>query len=42
MIIFKRTNNIMVLEKESSPDAQELKASSKSYPKALKRDSVNK
>lgn len=42
MIIFKKTKNIMVLEKESSPDAQEQKANSKLYPKALKKGFVNK
>jgi hypothetical protein len=42
MIIFKKTNSIMVLERESSPDEQEQKANNKLYPKASKRVSVNK
>ena len=41
MIIFKKIRRIMVLERESSHDAQEQKANNKSYPKALKRDFVN-
>jgi hypothetical protein len=32
----------MAIEKESNPDAQEQKANSKLYPKALKRGFANK
>jgi hypothetical protein len=37
-----KINMNMVIEKESSPDAQEQKANSKLYPKALKLGFANK
>ena len=42
MIVSLKINKNMVTEKESSPDAQEQKANSKLYPKALKRGFENK
>lgn len=42
MIISLKINKNMVIEKESSRDAQEQKANNKLYPKALKKGFANK